>query len=423
MNTDSVYPANMATALHEEWQKRNLDCAVLPSLETTAVLLDAMYQASLLREETEPIQCRIIVAPPTEFAGQLADGASQLQVLRFTEPCAMTPHQLRKLAAAAGYYRSLLVVDANSKPNIWGMAVTGTEWVNHVDGEYSTELGLPKRLVIHCIGPGHLIAASGFQRVLETSGGKLLTEGFDPFRSLWLPQRFGDFRERMLEVLDADQDHTPSPTQMCDSFVKDVAQGVVRRALRLVKNSGYGGMLVYLPEDFANSSYLDKWLRFRVLFCDDDSTLRFRRVMLALMKRARQVGQALGFAVVTYADYERMQDAELAQIEESLIEFAHLLADLMSVDGSLVLDRSFRLIGFGAEILGDSHVKTIHRGLDLEAGQTLVEPADSSGTRHRSAYRLVDGLKDALAVVVSQDGDVRFVAHHHGKLTYWPYLP
>ncbi|MBR9801777.1 hypothetical protein GYB59_08805, partial [bacterium] len=65
----------------------------------------------------------------------------------------------------------------------------------------------------------------------------------------------------------------------------------------------------------------------------------------------------------------------------------------------------------------------IHRALDLEAYQTVREPAASSGTRHRSAYRLASGQKDALVVVISQDGAIRFVSHHNDKLTYWPYLP
>ena len=118
-----------------------------------------------------------------------------------------------------------------------------------------------------------------------------------------------------------------------------------------------------------------------------------------------------------------MRDTELAAFDDELIQFGHFLADLMSVDGSLVLDRSFRLIGFGGEILGDSPARVIHRALDLEAESCLAEPADSSGTRHRSAYRLVKGFPEAIAIVVSQDGDVRFVAHHNQKLAYWPYLP
>ena len=136
-----------------------------------------------------------------------------------------------------------------------------------------------------------------------------------------------------------------------------------------------------------------------------------------------EVGTELGLPVCHWSDYQQMHDSELAVLDDSLIGFGHFLADLMSVDGCLVLDHNFRLVGFGGEILGESHVREIHRARDLEAEQTIVEQADTAGTRHRSAYRLVNGSHDTIALVVSQDGDVRFVAHHRDKLTYWPYLP
>ena len=62
-----------------------------------------------------------------------------------------------------------------------------------------------------------------------------------------------------------------------------------------------------------------------------------------------------------------MRDISLGRLHESLVEFSHFLADLMSVDGCLVLSREFRIIGFGGEILGDSHVSVIERAIDLEA--------------------------------------------------------
>jgi DNA integrity scanning protein DisA with diadenylate cyclase activity len=41
------------------------------------------------------------------------------------------------------------------------------------------------------------------------------------------------------------------------------------------------------------------------------------------------------------------------------------------------------------------------------------------GTRHRSAYRLCARFPEALAIVISQDGGVRFVGWHDGAVTYW----
>jgi hypothetical protein len=180
-------------------------------------------------------------------------------------------------------------------------------------------------------------------------------------------------------------------------------------------------MLIYLND--AEDSRLDNWLRMRIRIKHTDTTDRFEQLMLRLMERTLEVGAANGIAEVRWKDFLRMHDASLGKFNDSLVEFSHFLADLMNVDGCLVLSRDFRLIGFGGEILGDSHVQTIERAIDLEAENSVTEQADSSGTRHRSAYRLVSFVQDAIVVLVSQDGAVRFVAHRGGRLVYWPYLP
>ena len=47
------------------------------------------------------------------------------------------------------------------------------------------------------------------------------------------------------------------------------------------------------------------------------------------------------------------------------------------------------------------------------------ESVESVGQRHRSAYRLCNFVHDAVVIVVSQDGTVRFVKWHDGEVTYW----
>ena len=195
----------------------------------------------------------------------------------------------------------------------------------------------------------------------------------------------------------------------------------MRRLLRLVRGRGHGGLLIFLNDE--NDARLDNWLRIRMRFKHADATNRFQQLMLELMQRALEIGEANGIAEVRWKDFLQMNDASLSKLHDSLVEFSHFLADLMGVDGCLVLNRELRLIGFGGEILGDSHVSCIERAIDLEGVECVTEPADASGTRHRSAYRLVSSVQDAIVVVVSQDGGVRFVAHRGGRLVYWPYLP
>ncbi len=49
----------------------------------------------------------------------------------------------------------------------------------------------------------------------------------------------------------------------------------------------------------------------------------------------------------------------------------------------------------------------------------MKESPEGVGTRHRAAYRVCNTLHDAIVVVISQDGDVRFVRWKDGIVTYW----
>jgi len=68
-------------------------------------------------------------------------------------------------------------------------------------------------------------------------------------------------------------------------------------------------------------------------------------------------------------------------------------------------------------------VRRVRRALDLEADTFTTEVVDDVGTRHRSAYRFCDAVPTAVAIVVSQDGGVRFVTHYRDAVTYWDHGP
>lgn len=428
MTTRSFYPADLAIALRQRWQQAGHDPSVLPLDRRLERLIDTAYQASLLREEDVPVRCRVLVASPDDPELEAVERAHGIHVIQFSDQSQFTAHLVRKMAAAVGYYRSLIGIQLDtiqSDPKeglatIWGMVVTGARWVNHTESTVHEATALPRRLVIQILGPGHLVFASGLTRVMETIAGQVLMEGFDPFRSKWLPERFEPFRTALLNKLNVASLRNKD-VRLCDTFVRDVAQSVVRRVLSLVRGRGHGGMLIYLNDE--DDSRLENWLRIRMRFKQNEATNRFQQLMLKLMQRALEVGAANGISEVRWTDFLHMRDVSLGKSHDSLVEFSHFLADLMGVDGSLVLNRKFQLIGFGGEILGDSHVSTVERAVDLEAENSVTEQADASGTRHRSAYRLVSSMQDAIVVVVSQDGAVRFVAHRGGRLVYWPYLP
>lgn len=79
----------------------------------------------------------------------------------------------------------------------------------------------------------------------------------------------------------------------------------------------------------------------------------------------------------------------------------------------------FELLGFGAEIGALADVHSVRRAKDVEGTRWEEESVLGVGTRHRSAYRFCHRFRRAVAILVSQDGNVRFVAWHEGAVTVW----
>lgn len=71
-------------------------------------------------------------------------------------------------------------------------------------------------------------------------------------------------------------------------------------------------------------------------------------------------------------------------------------------------------------IKGDfDQVNIVARALDAEGDQWREEPTENVGTRHRSVYYLCQQIPEALGIVLSQDGNVRFIKRRNGQITYW----
>lgn len=415
-----VYPPQFAEALAQTWRTLE-DAPGLPGLSCLTSILDTLYQVSFLREEGVPVRCRVILADPDNWK-QGEGPPAGFHVLAFGEHRPFNAQEVRKLAPAASYYRALLGVHYSKEtgPRIWGLVESGARWVNRVDGGRFLGAPLPPHLVVHILGPGRLLTGCGYQRLLELEGGRILETGFDPFKSQWLPARFRPVRDWLQQRL---ADANVEGAEVEGAFISRMAQNVLRRILSIVRQRGHGGMLLFIPLELKASEDLSKWLRIRCPFAPTPSTKRFSELMLRVMSRMSIVGHKHGIKSIKWEDFQELEDPILAEIDEAFLELANLFADLMNVDGALVVSEQFELMGFGAEVLGENPVQEVHRALDLEATQTAIERADSSGTRHRSAYRFVTLVPDSVVGVISQDGSVNFVANHEGRVVYWPYLP
>jgi len=421
-----AYPDDLSEVIARTWDAaapKEGETACLPAESRLLQLVSIAYQASHLTEESRPVTFRILYAPPSQFDPEGGPPAG-LQPLVFRRTRAFAEHELRRLSPAAPFFRTYIGVFVfEDQLRIWGLIEGGARWVDQP--ELGRENGLPDSLLLHVRGPGRVAAFRGRRRLATLIGGQLEGYAFDVFASKWLPATFANVREGLFaELIRKDLVPAERLARIEPGFAKYLAQSVIRRTISLTRNEGHGGTMLFVPPDDETFLYGDEGpFSYKYSFTDGPARGRFRRLLLRILARFATVEALAARETLRVKDYEEITDAELVELDEALAEVAHSFADFMSVDGALVLNLRFEILGFGAEITaGYADLLSVGRALDLEGTQTQNEATEKVGTRHRSVYRLVNRFPGCLGVVVSQDGSVRFVGSQHDRVTYWDQL-
>lgn len=389
----------------------------LPARAALDEVLETAYHASFLHEEQRSLRFRLLVAAPSALPS-CPPGNHVLQVLEFDPSRRLSDDELRRLAPAADFERTLIGVHAEGEglPYIWGLASSGVRWLRDMQSGRASQPGmLPDVLVVHVLSPGHLLIARGSTSIVELQGGRLREHGHDVFQSQWMSGLFAPIRAQVVQLRSPADAAAPS---VDEDVVRAVGQHLLRRALSAIRRASHGGTLLIVPPDEqGNLEIPGVTLKYR--FADQDTRRRFSQLILSILSTLQMVAAREGLGHVDWAFYRQRDDVELRALEDAVVELAQLMASLAAVDGALVMNRRLELLGFGGEITEATPVPQIHRALDLEGTQQAAEVVDGVGTRHRSVYRLCLAHPDTLGFVVSQDGSVTVVHAREGKVLRW----
>ncbi len=398
-----AYPRDLALYVHERWSAATLPAVLrgardateeprAPDLPVLERLLSVAYQASLLYEEGRPITFRLALAEPDVFP-VAAGPPGGLQRLVLTEPRPFDAQELRRLARAASFYRSLIGVrrDREHGLQIWGVIHSGPRWLQVVEGGRDLRQAIPLVPLVAVTGPGRVLVGKGPVTIGKISGGAISGPAMNVFDAPWLQAIF------------AAADIGQGPV---------IAQHVLRRVVAAIRSARHGGTVVLVPSRrAAEIAAPNPYITFKYAFCDEEPRRRVQTLIAQMTEGPRPL---------TWNHYEESADPQIAELDEAVFEVAHLIAALADVDGATVVTSELEVLGFGGEISGAlADVPLVARARDLEGDHRVDERTDRVGTRHRSVYRLCQALHDVVAIVVSQDGGVRFVRWHDGAVTYW----
>jgi hypothetical protein len=431
-----AYPSHLADVARARWAhlEKQADpgpCVVRPGTLPESFglerLLSIAYQASLLHEEDRPVRFRLLVGDPERLPPDLGPPEG-LHALRFTEPRPYNEHEIRRLAPAAQYHRALIGVRSEGAHDfrIWGMLQSGPRWLQSARGGRVVPSPIPPdALVIRVAAPGMIAIGIGDVTLAELRNGTLGGQPFDTLEAKWLAARFAPFRDELLAEHERSMEGAAVPLD--PMVTKKISQQLFKRVISILREAHHGGTLLLLPEKrVASLLGTGGVLRLKYAFSEGEARRRHRTLIRAGMRELSRIANALDPRPerAGWSLYQGSSSASIAALDEAILEVSHLLAALGDVDGAVVLTDRFELLGFGAEIVGPlPELVSVRRALDLEAGDHELVPIDGVGTRHRSAYRLCAEEPEALAIVVSHDGTVQFVAGRDGAVTYWDYMP
>lgn len=419
------YPHDLAAYVLEHWppmSSRGGACDGPPGLGPLSALLSTCYHASFLFEEQRPVAFRLIVREPRFFDPDRGP-PNGLQPLALTEARPLSEHELRRLAPAARFHRALIGARFEGRMwRLWGIVVSGPRWLQVDRGGRRALRPLPSALVVLVTGPGRMAVHCGSEPIGMLRHGRVSGAVDDLFSSAWLPAVFAGLSEELLRSRGASIPPGPLPPAEPD-VIRRLGQQFIKRVIAALRDLHHGGMIVLLPPTGDGrppdqSPYVS--LKYR--FCDAEPRRRVRTLLARISDTLAEICARDGAAAADWAHFESSSDERLSKLDDAIFETAHFLADLAAVDGAVVITQRFELLGFGAEVSGETpEGLLVARALDGDATRVAFESAEGMGTRHRAAFRLCNSVHDALAIVVSQDDAVRFVRWHGGAVTYWDY--
>jgi hypothetical protein len=408
------YPPDLARYVGEHWP------AGRPLTVPHHLLCEALsiaYLASMTSEEARPTRARLLLTPPGALP---EDGAPNEGVLRllFDRTREATPDEIRQLGPAAPFETSLIGLSAfEGKLRIWGLAHSGPAWLAPTWGGRQVVPNWTFDPIIHLTGPGQISVRSAGKLIGALDQGVLVDALLDVFDSDWLPAMFAAVRADVQREHAALQASAPSPTAVDTTLIGRIGQQLLRRTIQLVLGARHGGLIliVDLPPGPSPPALAGMSLKYR--FDGSEPPRRYRTLLFQILER---LAAATTNPSVGWPDFMGDSSADLEKVEQAVFEMSRVIAGLAAIDGAVVLDKRFALLGFGAEVSSEiAAPERIWRAMDNEGHQREVNAVEDAGTRHRAAYRFVRHHPRGLAIVVSHDGGVSFVANRDGEVVSW----
>ena len=417
----SSFPEDLADHVYRQLIARKQSP---PSANVLTNLFETLYFASLKREETQPISCRVAFIdrkrpdphPPQRIV------PDRWQFFPLADDLPLTVRNLVKLSTAVDPWGSTLAVDTDSKGNlrIWGLIDQSVHYSTFVVKEAPSAPEMPGLFQAVIQGAGEIAVYSSYillgslkQDTLVKGQQRVFQSG--PVHSK-LMKSIKDFQRQIRRTVGAEL--YDERGHWDDSLEANWISALCRILIGIHRYQHGGAILISDDSTGLNPKYSLKYDRLAdALF--RASVLSIKHTAYTdvihekyLDKRAGKIPTAL------YLD-ESVGGTKLNDTNDELTGCVRFLASLSRVDGLIWLDSHLRLKAFGVEITVPDEPRRTVIAQNSQATKTKTLKLNEYGTRHRSMLRYCAANPNSVGFVVSQDGDVRAITHTTDRVVLW----
>lgn len=417
----SKFPKDLASHVHSQLIARKEHP---PSAKVLTKLFDTLYFASLKREETQPISCRVAFIdrkqpdpdPPERIT------ADRWRFFDLSHDLPLTVRNLVKLSTAVDPWGSTLAVDVDSKGElrIWGLIDQSVHYSAYVVKESSSGPGMPGMFQAVIQGTGeigvyttYVLLGSLKQDALVKRQQRVFQSGPVHSKLLQSIQKFQRrVRKKVGEALFDQRGHWN------ETLEENWISALCRILIGIHKYQHGGAVLISDNSAGLNPKY----------------SLAYDRLTDALLRASVLSIEHTNHSDLIHSDYldeeaheipaglylqESVSGTELNDTRDELTGCVRFLASLSRVDGLIWLDFQLRLKAFGVEITVRDDPSSVVMAKNSQATKTRTLRLNQYGTRHRSMLRYCAANPRSIGFVVSQDGDIRAITYAGGRVVLW----
>ena len=395
--------AKLASDLLSTWIEdqnhpyRGRNKRTIPTIQELEILLNTLFEASLLKEEGISIITSVAWISKNDFLNlEIPQRRETDLCLYFDSPIDFCARNIAKMNGITNGNNSTLLAHGNSNSyKIWGICYFETE--NEIIGQIPASAMCIRHFSPDC--PTIIISGIGSLKITRANstigrieGGKFIQSHPEVFVSDML----GKYIYKLIGItIDTINKKFKNEDDISKSriFISSL-----KYIIDILAKLNYGATIIIVPNhEIARSHFDCSWTVTGSLEID-----------------------LLQDYVNRYSSARDSQKTIFGlKFLKSLTNRLRNLSDLAKMDGALILTPDFKIVGFGAKLKSPQWKGSTQCGYVNHSNSDLLD-FSRLGTRHNSALNFVGSVDGAIAFVSSSDGPIRALTKDDkDKVIYW----